>query len=149
MFSKIKLIRANKNSVVSTIIIYLLYLEKKYNSKFLSFLRSAVWQPTLCLNLKPSSFSLDSLLTLRLVHPYMIIINGGCNIGSNCTIYHDVTLGMIETKTDKCPQIGNNVYLGCKCSVLGDVTVGDNTMIGAHALVLKSTPPQFYRNWLI
>lgn len=149
MFKNFKRIKSNGNGYISALIIYLTYLELKYHSWFLKQIRLFIWQPTLCLKIPPTSFSMDAILSLRLVHPFMVIINGGCRIGTNCTIYHDVTLGAIETKTDKCPQIGNNVYIGCKSSVLGDVAVGNNTMIGAHSLVLKSTPPQFYRNWLI
>ena len=119
MLSKLKQIKNNKNGINATIIIYLLYLEKRYHSLFLKILRKLVWQPYLCINLQPSSFTLQSLLTLRLPHPYMIIIHGGCRVGEHCTIYHECTLGMIETKSTKVPTIMDNVYIGCKSLILG------------------------------
>ena len=39
------------------------------------------------------------------------------------------------------PVIGDRVYLGANSSVLGDVTIGDGAIVGAHALVIRSVPP--------
>lgn len=140
MFNNYRKIKHNGNGWISAVIIYLSYLERKYNSKFLKILRLFIWQHTLCLKIPPTSFSLESLLTLRIVHPFMIIINGGCKIGKNWTIYHDVTLGSIETKSNEAPIIMDDVYLGCKCSVLVNVIVGEGCLIGAHSLILHNTP---------
>ncbi len=140
MLSKLKQIKNNKNGINATIIIYLLYLEKRYHSLFLKILRKLVWQPYLCINLQPSSFTLQSLLTLRLPHPYMIIIHGGCRVGEHCTIYHECTLGMIETKSTKVPTIMDNVYIGCKSLILGGVTLHKGVIIGAGIIVTKDVP---------
>lgn len=38
------------------------------------------------------------------------------------------------------PQIGNNVYLGANVTVIGDITIGDNVIVGAGSVVTKSLP---------
>jgi serine O-acetyltransferase len=69
----------------------------------------------------------------------MVIIHRNARIGENVTIFQGVTIGVVErfNRNDIMPVIGNNVYIGCKATVLS-ATVVDNCKIGAHALVLKS-----------
>lgn len=38
------------------------------------------------------------------------------------------------------PKIGNDVFLGCGCVLLGDIEIGDGAVIGANAVVTKSVP---------
>ncbi|WP_069212023.1 serine O-acetyltransferase [Vibrio anguillarum] len=58
-------------------------------------------------------------------------------IGSNVTIVHGVTIA----GKNKCfPVIGDNVYIGCGACILGDITIGNNAIIGANAVVTKSVP---------
>jgi serine O-acetyltransferase len=38
------------------------------------------------------------------------------------------------------PIIGNNVVLGVGCKVIGGVTIGDNVIVGANAVVLRNVP---------
>ena len=60
------------------------------------------------------------------------------SIGSNCWINQQVTLGY--TNNDDCPQIGNEVQIGCGAIVLGDIQVGDFAKIGAGAVIIKDVP---------
>ena len=63
------------------------------------------------------------------------VINGNCIIGKDCFIQHGVTIG--ERKDpNRCPKIGNGVFIGCRAIILGDITIGDRAKIGAGALVL-------------
>lgn len=39
------------------------------------------------------------------------------------------------------PVIGENVFLGAGCIVMGDVSIGDGSVIGANAVVTKTIPP--------
>lgn len=49
-----------------------------------------------------------------------------------------VTIGVKEKDGKANIRVGNNVYIGCNSSIIGDeIEIGDNAVIGAHALVLK------------
>lgn len=67
-----------------------------------------------------------------------IFVNQFAKIGVNCTIFHQVTIGSNDTKT--APNIGNNVIIYPGAKVIGDITIGDNCVIGAGAVVNKSFP---------
>jgi serine O-acetyltransferase len=75
---------------------------------------------------------------LRLPHPQGIIIGEGVKVGNNCTIYHNVTLGKKYGPLAEAgyPKIGNNVIIYTGAVILGDITVGDNSIIGANSIVL-------------
>ena len=70
-------------------------------------------------------------------HGFSSIISAK-SIGENCKIYHHVTLGYDHDL--QAPVIGNNVEVCCGAKVLGGVTVGDNVLIDAGALVVKDVP---------
>lgn len=69
-------------------------------------------------------------------HSYSTIVNATA-VGNNCRILHNVTIG--EWKGKK-PTIGNNVYIYPNAVITGDVTVGDNSIIGPGAVVFKNVP---------
>ncbi len=71
-----------------------------------------------------------------LAHPYSSIINAE-RVGKNLYINQLVTVG---EKDGKKPVIGNNVKLYTNCTIIGDITIGDNVIIGAGAVVTKSIP---------
>ncbi len=81
----------------------------------------------------------------RIWHPSGVVIGRGVNIGQNVSIFSNVVLGGIGHSIFKhgqkgYPKIGDNVILYTNVTVLGPVTIGDNTAIGAHSLVLDSIP---------
>lgn len=68
-----------------------------------------------------------------------VIINGGVKLGANCKIAHTIgTKG--AGRGPGVPIIGNNVYIGTGAKVLGKVTIGENVVIGANAVVVKDVP---------
>lgn len=73
---------------------------------------------------------------LVLPHPQGIVIGNNVRIGNNVTIYQQVTLGR---KNGKYPKIrsGCVIYPGAK--IVGGVTVGHKSIIGANSVVLHST----------
>lgn len=73
---------------------------------------------------------------LQLAHPYSTILNAE-QIGKNVYVNHLVTVG---EKNGKKPIIGNNVQLHAGCIVIGGITIGDNAIIGAGAVVVKNVP---------
>ena len=63
-------------------------------------------------------------------------------IGDNVTMYQGVTLGGTGKETGKRhPTIGNNVMISTGAKVLGSITVGDNSKIGAGSVVIHDVPP--------
>lgn len=81
---------------------------------------------------------------LRLPHPQNIIIGEGAVIGDNCEIYHNVTLGTkhsVKTKKVEYPRVGNNVKIYTGSIIIGGITIGDNSIIGAGSLVMKDVEP--------
>jgi serine O-acetyltransferase len=73
---------------------------------------------------------------LILAHPYATILNAQ-SIGNNVYVNHLVTVG---EKNNLKPTIGNNVELHANCTVIGGVTIGENAIIGAGAVVSKDVP---------
>lgn len=63
-------------------------------------------------------------------------------MGKNCIVFQGVTVGHLRhTKGRRSgPSIGDNVFLGAGCKVLGDVTIGNNVVVGANSLVITSVP---------
>ena len=57
------------------------------------------------------------------------------SIGENCWINQQVTIGYKGEGNP--PSIGNNVMITCGAKVLGDIKIGDNSVIGANAVVVK------------
>ena len=75
-------------------------------------------------------------------HPQCIVI-GGATIGENVTVQQGVTIGANIDKADsgrKYPIIRDNVLIGAGAKVLGPLTVGCNSIIGANAVVINDVP---------
>mgnify|MGYP002631580785 CR=1 FL=1 len=79
---------------------------------------------------------------ITLDHATGVTIGETAVIGDNVYIMHDVTLGATGTSSehDRHPKVGNGVFLGARCTVLGNITVGDNAVVAASALVNKPVP---------
>ena len=74
-------------------------------------------------------------------HGMGVVIGETSDIGDNVTIYQGATLGGTGKETGKRhPTIGNNVVISSGAKVLGPFKVGDNSKIGAGAVVLKAVP---------
>ncbi len=75
-------------------------------------------------------------------HGMGVVIGETAEIGDNVTIYQGATLGGTgKEKGKRHPTIGNNVVISSGAKVLGPFKVGDNSKIGAGAVVLKEVPP--------
>ena len=75
-------------------------------------------------------------------HGMGIVIGETAEIGDDVLLYHGVTLGGTgKDKGKRHPTIGNNVLISTGAKVLGPFTVGDNSRIGANAVVLQEVPP--------
>jgi serine O-acetyltransferase len=72
-----------------------------------------------------------------------IFIAGGASIGSNCVIFHHVTIGanpMPFSRTTGIPTIGDNCYIGAGAVIIGAIKIGDNCRIGANCTVASDIP---------
>jgi serine O-acetyltransferase len=75
-------------------------------------------------------------------HGMGVVIGETAIIGDDVLLYQGVTLGGTGLEKGKRhPTIGNNVVIGGGAKVLGDIMVGDNSYIGANAVVIKDVPP--------
>ena len=75
---------------------------------------------------------------LLLPHPNGVVIHGDVELGPNCLIFQQVTLGASEAGV---PKIGGQVDFGAGAKVIGPVTIGDHALIGANAVVVCDVPP--------
>lgn len=75
---------------------------------------------------------------LLLPHPNGIVIHPQAEVGPNCLIFQQVTLGVGGRPGT--PKIGGHVDIGAGAKILGGVVVGDHARIGANAVVLDDIP---------
>ncbi len=74
-------------------------------------------------------------------HGIGVVIGETAVIGDDVTIYQGVTLGGTgKEKGKRHPTIGNNVVVGAEAIILGNIIIGDNSRIGAGAVVTKTVP---------
>ncbi len=74
-------------------------------------------------------------------HGTGVVIGETTIIGDNVTLFQGVTLGGTGKETGKRhPTLGNNIVVGAGAKVLGNINVGDNSYIGANAVVIKDVP---------
>ncbi|MCT0224991.1 serine O-acetyltransferase [Synechococcus sp. CS-1328] len=75
-------------------------------------------------------------------HGMGVVIGETSVVGHNCLLYQGVTLGGTGKEHGKRhPTLENNVVVGAGAKVLGAITVGANTRIGAGSVVLRSVEP--------
>ena len=76
----------------------------------------------------------------RIDHFGDIIISGDAVIGDDVLIRNGVTIGLQRRDDPGSPVIGNRVEIGCGAKILGKIHIGDDVLIGANAVVVKSVP---------
>lgn len=75
-------------------------------------------------------------------HGMGVVIGETAEIGDSVTIYHGVTLGGTSLEKGKRhPTIEDEVVIGAGAKILGAITIGSHSRIGANAVVVKSVPP--------
>ncbi|MCL4188333.1 MAG: serine acetyltransferase [Rhodobacteraceae bacterium] len=75
---------------------------------------------------------------LLLPHPNGIVIHPDAEIGPNCLIFQQVTIGV--GPRPGLPRIAGHVDIGAGARILGGVTVGEHARIGANAVVIADVP---------
>ncbi|WP_431108820.1 serine O-acetyltransferase [Winogradskyella poriferorum] len=74
---------------------------------------------------------------LSIVHYGTIVINKATKVGANCRMHACVNIGA-SGGSPKAPQLGDNIYIAPGAKIYGDITIANNTAIGANAVVNKS-----------
>ncbi len=75
-------------------------------------------------------------------HGMGVVIGETAEIGANVTLYHGVTLGGTSlNKGKRHPTLEDDVVVGAGAKVLGAITIGAGSRIGANAVVVKPVPP--------
>lgn len=79
---------------------------------------------------------------LTIDHATGVTIGETAVLGKNVYLMHDVTLGATGTSTefDRHPKIGDGAFLGAKCTILGNIQIGNGATVAASALVNKAVP---------
>lgn len=74
-------------------------------------------------------------------HGMGVVIGETAIVGDDVLLYQGVTLGGTGLEKGKRhPTIGNNVVIGTGAKVLGNITIGESSYIGANAVVIKDVP---------
>jgi len=75
-------------------------------------------------------------------HGIGVVIGETAVIGNNVTIYQGVTLGGVSLNPGKRhPTIEDDVIIGAGAKILGNITIGKGSKIGANSVVVKDVPP--------
>src|SRR5512135_1539176 len=75
-------------------------------------------------------------------HATGVVIGETAEVGADVTLYQGVTLGGTSLeRVKRHPSVGDRVTIGAGAKVLGPVTIGSDSRIGANAVVVKSVPP--------
>jgi serine O-acetyltransferase len=74
-------------------------------------------------------------------HGMGVVIGETAEVGDDVMIYHGVTLGgRTLQQVKRHPTIGHRVTIGAGAKILGPLTVGDDSAVGANAVVTRDVP---------
>jgi serine O-acetyltransferase len=75
---------------------------------------------------------------LSIAHHGMITVNGNVKVGENCRLHNGVTIGTEAGYSDRCPTIGDNVFIAPGSQIFGQITIANGIAIGANSVVNRS-----------
>lgn len=102
-------------------------------AKFLSF----IFKPQVHLYINTPNDGIGK--NLMIWHGFSTIINAN-SIGSNCSIWQQVTIGNKNDEVLESPIIGDNVKICAGAILIGNIKIGNNSTIGAGSVVVKDVP---------
>jgi serine O-acetyltransferase len=76
---------------------------------------------------------------LLLPHPQGVVIHPDTQLGPNCMLMQQVTLG-VGGRIPGAPRLAGHVDVGAGAKILGGVHIGEHARIGANAVVLSDVP---------
>lgn len=71
-------------------------------------------------------------------HGVGLVVHPQTKIGDNVKLHQNTTVGIVKGK--RAPIIGNDVFIGANCVLIGDIQIGDGARIGAGSVVTKNVP---------
>ena len=75
-------------------------------------------------------------------HGMGIVIGETAEVGNNVSLLQGVTLGGTSTKREKRhPTLRDNVTVGSGAKIIGAITIGENSRVGAGSVVVRDVPP--------
>jgi serine O-acetyltransferase len=74
---------------------------------------------------------------LRLFHPSGVVVGPRCVAGAGCTLMQQASLG---ESAGGSPRLGDRVFVGAGARLFGGVELGDDCIVGANAVVVRSFP---------
>jgi serine O-acetyltransferase len=75
-------------------------------------------------------------------HGMGVVIGETAVIGDDVMLYHGVTLGGTTVRREqRHPRLGDRVVVGAGATLLGPITIGDDSVVGAGAVVIRDSPP--------
>lgn len=78
---------------------------------------------------------------LYIGHPYSIAVNADAIIGKNVNIHKGVTIGQQNRGSKKgAPVIGDDVWIGINTTIVGNVHIGSDVMIGSNCFINYDVP---------
>lgn len=76
-------------------------------------------------------------------HATGIVVGETAVVDDDCSLFHGVTLGGTgKVAGDRHPKLQKRVSVGAHASVLGNITIGHDSKIGASASILHDLPPR-------
>jgi serine O-acetyltransferase len=86
-------------------------------------------------------YSIKAGRRIVIEHQSAIVVHGDTVMGDDCIIRQGVTIGnRYLDKPFDAPRLGNRVNVGAGAKLLGGITIGDDAVVGANAVVLKNVP---------
>lgn len=116
------------------------FLWKKLHLKFLSRLLSQIARFFTGIEIHPGA-TIGRRLFID--HGMGVVIGETTIIGDDCVLYQGVTLGGVGTgehKVKRHPTLLNNVMISAGAKIIGDVIIGNNSIVGAQTVVLANVP---------
>jgi putative colanic acid biosynthesis acetyltransferase WcaB len=79
----------------------------------------------------------------RIDHGQALVINDGTVFGANCTVRNSTTIGNKRLKDgsySRAPRFGDRVDIVANAVIIGPITIGNDVLVGAGAVVFKDVP---------
>lgn len=110
----------------------------RHNAKLAARLLSTVTRSVTGVDIHPAAVLGEGLL---IDHATGVVIGETAEVGAQVTLYQGVTLGGTSlSKGKRHPTVGDRVTIGAGAKVLGPITVGHDSRIGANAVVVRPVP---------